>query len=47
MAIKKNDRRLKIVDEIFHVYSSTKGAPIVTAITPTMYNIQKKSIYTL
>ena len=43
----KNDRRLKIVDEIFHVYSSTKGAPIVTAITPTMYNIQKKSIYTL
>lgn len=43
----KNDRRLKIIDEIFQNYSKTKGAPSVTAITPSIYNIQKKSIYTL
>ena len=43
----KNDRRLKIIDEIFQNYSKTKGAPSVTAITPSIYNIQKQSIYTL
>ena len=43
----KNDRRLKIIDEIFQNYSKTKGAPPVIAITPSIYNIQKKSIYTL
>ena len=43
----KNDRRLKIIDEIFQSYSKAKGAPPVTAITPSNYNIQKKSIYTL
>ncbi len=43
----KEDRRLKIIDEIFQNYSRTKGAPSLTAITPSVYNIQKKSIYTL
>lgn len=43
----KEDRRFKIVDEIFQNYSRTKGTPSVTAITPSSYNVQKKSIYTL
>ena len=43
----KNDRRLKIIDEIFHNYSKAKGAIQLTAVTPSIYNIQKKSIYTL
>ena len=37
----KHDRRLKIIDEIFQNYLNTKGAPSVTAITPSIYNIQK------
>ena len=43
----KNDRRLKIIDEIFHNYSSAIGTVPVIAVTPSIYNIQKKSIYTL
>ena len=43
----KNDRRLKIIDEIFHNYSKAKGAIPVIAVTPSIYNIQKKSIYML
>ena len=43
----KNDRRLKIVDEIFQNFQKTKATPTLTAITPSAYNIQKKSIYTL
>jgi len=43
----KDDRRLKIIDEIFHNYSKAKGAIQLTAVTPSIYNIQKKSIYTL
>lgn len=43
----KNDRRLKIVDEIFQNFQKTKATPALTAITPSAYNIQKKSIYTL
>lgn len=43
----KGDRRFKIIDEIFQNYSKTKGSPSVTAITPSSYNVQKKSIYTL
>ncbi len=43
----KNDRRLKIIDEIFHNYSKAAGAVPVIAVTPSIYNIQKKSIYTI
>ena len=43
----KNDRRIKIINEIFQNYLVTKGATRLTAVTPTVYNIQKKSIYTL
>ena len=37
----KNDRRLKIVDEIFQNFQKTKATPALTAITPSAYNIQK------
>jgi len=43
----KNDRRLKIIDEIFYNYSKARGTVPVIAVTPTKYNIQKKSIYTI
>ena len=43
----KNDRRLKIINDIFNSFLATKSTKIVTAITPTIYNINKKSIYTL
>ena len=43
----KNDRRLKIVDDIFFNYNSSKGSKPIIAITPSAYNIKKKSIYTL
>ena len=43
----KNDRRLKIIDEIFNNYSKAIGTVPVIAVTPSIYNIQKKSIYTL
>jgi len=43
----KTDRRSKIVDEIFFTYSSSQGSRPVIAVTPSSYNIKKKSIYTL
>ncbi len=43
----KGDRRLKIIEEIFNSYKETPGARPITAITPSLYNIKKKSIYTL
>jgi 4-hydroxy 2-oxovalerate aldolase len=43
----KNDRRVKIIDEIFHSFLKANGAIPITAITPSIYNIEKKSIYTL
>ena len=43
----KSDRRLKIVENIFQNYLKKKGTPSLIAITPTIYNVQKKSIYTL
>jgi len=43
----KDDRRLKIVDELFFSYSSSKECRPVIAITPSSYNITKKSIYAL
>ena len=43
----KGDRRLKIIEEIFNSYRETPGARPITAITPSIYNIEKKSIYTL
>ena len=42
-----SDRRTKIVDELFYLYSSTKGAKPITAITPTSYSVQSASIYAL
>tara|TARA_B100000941_G_scaffold287181_1_gene261920 strand:- start:328 stop:1932 length:1605 start_codon:yes stop_codon:yes gene_type:complete len=44
---KKNDRRLRIIDEIFSSFQATKGARPIISITPSLYNIKKKSIYTL
>ena len=38
----KNDRRLKIVDDIFFNYNSSKGSKPIIAITPSAYNIKKK-----
>ena len=43
----RQDRRLKIVDELFYLFSSAKSSIPVIAITPSNYNIAKKSIYTL
>ena len=43
----KNDRRVKIINEIFLDFSKAKGAIPVIAVTPSIYNVQKKSIYTL
>ena len=43
----KTDRRSKIVDEILFNYSSSQGSPPIIAVTPSSYNIKKKSIYTL
>lgn len=43
----KNDSRVKIIDEIFHSFLKAKGAIPITAITPSIYNIEKKSIYAL
>jgi 4-hydroxy 2-oxovalerate aldolase len=43
----KSDRRFKIIDEIFQNFSKAKGSIEVIAVTPTIYNIQKRSVYTL
>jgi len=43
----KKDRRLKIVEDIFYNFNLSKGSKPVVAITPSAYNIKKKSIYTL
>ena len=37
----KGDRRLKIIEEIFNSYRETPGARPITAITPSIYNIEK------
>ena len=42
-----NDKRTKIVDELFFLYSTCKKAKQVTAITPTSYSVTSASIYTL
>ena len=41
------DRRTKIVDELFYLYSSFKDARPVGAVTPTSYSVASASIYTL
>ena len=41
------DRRTKIVDELFYLYSSFKDARPVVAVTPTSYSVASASIYTL
>ena len=43
----KADRRFKMVQDIFYNYNLTKGSKPITAITPSAYNIKKKSIYAL
>ena len=43
----ENDRRTKVVDEIFTNYSSHKKAIKIYSITPTTYSFSKKSIYAI
>jgi len=43
----ENDRRTKLVDEIFTNYSSHKKAIKIYSITPTTYSFSKKSIYAI
>jgi len=40
-----NDKRTKIVDELFYLYSSSKHARFIIAITPTSYSVSSSSIY--
>tara|TARA_B110000014_G_scaffold256432_1_gene239521 strand:- start:1649 stop:2566 length:918 start_codon:yes stop_codon:yes gene_type:complete len=42
-----NDRRTKIIDELFFLYSSSKKAKPIIAVTPTSYSFPSASIYTL
>ena len=41
------DKRTKVVDELFHLYASFKDAKAITAITPTSYSVPSCSIYAL
>ena len=41
------DKRTKIIDELFYLYSSSKEAKVITAITPTSYSVPSCSIYAL
>ena len=42
-----NDKRTKILDELFHLYSSSKYAKPIVAVTPTSYSVASSSIYAL
>ena len=42
-----NDKRTKILDELFHLYSSSKYAKPIVAVTPTSYRVASSSIYAL
>ena len=41
------DRRTKLVDELLYLYSSTKEAKPIVAVTPTSYSVASSSIYAL
>jgi 4-hydroxy 2-oxovalerate aldolase len=41
------NRRTKIIDELLYLYSSSKGAKPIVAVTPTSYSVASASIYTL
>ena len=43
----KNDKRTKIVDELFLNYSSHKKSKPIICITPTSYSFTNTSIYAL
>ncbi len=42
-----NDNRNKIINNLFHQYSSSKGSKQIIAVTPTSYTLTYKSIYNL
>ena len=42
-----NDRRTKIIDNIFYLYSTNKKAKKLLGITPSQYSFDTKSIYAL
>ena len=42
-----NDKRTKIVDELFYLYSSSKNAKSIVAVTPTSYSVSSSSIYAI
>ena len=41
------DGRTKMVDELMYLYSSTKEAKPIIAVTPTSYSVSSSSIYAL
>ena len=43
----ERDKRTKIIDELFYLYSSFKNAKPIIAITPTSYSVASSSIYIL
>ncbi len=43
----QDDRRTKIVDNIFYIYSSNKKAKQLLGITPSSYSFETKSVYAL
>ena len=42
-----NNKRTKMIDELFYLYSSFKDSKPIVAVTPTSYSIPSASIYTL
>ena len=42
-----NDRRTKIVNDLFFSYSANKKSKKIISITPTSYNFTSKSIYAI
>ena len=42
-----NNKRTKMIDELFYLYSSFKDSKPIVAVTPTSYSISSASIYTL
>ena len=42
-----NDRRTKVIDELFYLYSSFKEARYIVAVTPTSYSVASASIYAI
>jgi len=41
------DRRTKIIDNIFYLYSTNKKAKKILGITPSLYSFDIKSVYAL